>query len=101
MRRSRRRSSGCFGCSGEGRASCGASSMRWWPLGGVAVVQRLQEGDDVLDLGSGQGGLVPGASVEWRLDVDVGVVFGRQIVEFAHGAVAVARIPFLRLGIAL
>src|SRR5258708_31021038 len=91
---------GCFGCRGEGdtlRWRTRPSSPRLRRLAGIAVIQGLQEGDDVVDFRTGQGRLVAGMTVEGRLDIDVGVISGRQIVELAYRAVAIARIPFLRV----
>jgi hypothetical protein len=39
--------------------------------------------------------------VERRLDIDIGMILRRQVVVLAHRAVALARIPFLWMGIAL
>jgi hypothetical protein len=66
----------------------------------VAVIQCLKKRNDVVNLRSRKGRRVPGMAVKRRLDIDIGVVFGRQIIELEHPAVAVAWIPSLWVGIA-
>jgi hypothetical protein len=66
----------------------------------ITVGQSLQERDDVVDLRAGQCGIAAGGTIERRLDIDVGVIFRRQVIELAHGAVIVARIPLVRVGVA-
>ena len=83
------------GSGRTGRRRRFASSAR------IAVCQRLQEGDDVVDLLARQTRLVSDVPVERRLDIDVGLILRRQVVVLAHRAVGLARIPFLWMDIAL
>ena len=68
----------------------------------VAVGQRAEEGDDVVDLGVGQRRRLARLAVEGRVRVDVGPVApaGRSS-NLRDGAVGVARVPALGVGVAL
>lgn len=62
----------------------------------MAVAQRLQERDDIVDLAWRKCGSVVDPCPERRLVVDVALVLRRQIVEFVHVTACVPRIPVAR-----
>src|SRR5262249_8431588 len=67
----------------------------------VAVGERAEKGDDVVDLGGIESGRFAGPAIEGGIHIDIGLRGGRHVVVFVRAAIGFARKPALRMGLAL